>query len=254
MAITEEGADLLMTARQIRVSELRYYFNFGGTVFFHSKLFRGSAREVDHAIVYIGSAIIDSDLDLLAVLQVGFHGLPHDTREGDALLASREGEHRRADQHRRDPQPGNRLDQRELLAVAADAARLGLRLDVADFDGPAGLASLGLLGPGPANVVPDGDVRTVVDEALDKVLLRAAHQGRHRQKEGDPEHHAGERDQRLAPPPGELGERDLELDEHQGGGAVSGRRTRTAALLCRTARRAADSGCGASPKLSSTKR
>lgn len=75
MAITEEGADLLMTARQIRVSELRYYFNFGGTVFFHSKLFRGSAREVDHAIVCIGSAIIDSDLDLLAVLQVGYLGL-----------------------------------------------------------------------------------------------------------------------------------------------------------------------------------
>ena len=63
-------------------------------------------------------------------------------------------------------------------------------------------------------LVRDGDVRAVVDQALEEVLLGAAHQRRHREEERDAEHHAGKRHERLALAGGQMRERDVEREHH----------------------------------------
>jgi hypothetical protein len=52
--------------------------DLSGAVLFHIKLISRSPGEIDDAILGIGSTVIDSDLDLLAILEVGHFGLgPH---------------------------------------------------------------------------------------------------------------------------------------------------------------------------------
>jgi hypothetical protein len=85
-----------------------------------------------------------------------------------------------------------------------------LRLHVADLHGAVGKAQGGRLHARAAEVVRHRNVRTVVDEALDEVFFRAAHQRRYGEEERDAEHDAGERYERLPLAVREVCERDVE--------------------------------------------
>ncbi len=138
----------------------------------------------------------------------------NDTRERHAFLAAGERQHRRADQHRRNAHAGQRLDELELLSMAADAAGLGLRLHVADLHGAVVPEQRRGLDARQPVLVVDGDVGAVVDEAPHEVLLGAAHQRRHREEERDAEHHAGKRDERLALAGRQVRRGDIEREHH----------------------------------------
>lgn len=69
-------------ARRVVGTRLRLGFGFnlnlGGTVLFHIQLSSGRAGEIDDSIPHIRSPVIDPDLDLFAILQVGHCSLgPH---------------------------------------------------------------------------------------------------------------------------------------------------------------------------------
>src|SRR5437016_5042947 len=59
-----------------------------------------------------------------------------------------------------------------------------------------------------AELVLDRDVRRIVDQPPDEILLRALHQRRHCQKERDPEHDARQRDEALPPAREQVLQRD----------------------------------------------
>jgi hypothetical protein len=72
-------------------------------------------------------------------------------------------------------------------------------------------------------LVGDLDVRHGVDQLGDEVVLGALHQGRHRDREADPDRDAQDRDHRLPAAPGEVGERDLEDQAHRHSAALATR-------------------------------
>src|SRR5260370_6866461 len=106
---------------------------------------------------------------------------------------------RLADENRRSAQRRQGSQTLEHLRIAANAAGLGQRLDPTDLYRAPRIELLNWLQTRVAELVLDRDVRRIIDQPPDEIMLRTLHQRRHREKERDPEYDARQRDEALAP-------------------------------------------------------
>ena len=71
------------------------------------------------------------------------------------------------------------------------------------------------LGGGAARFILDRDVRRDIDDLADEIGLKAAHQRRDRDEEGDAQRDPRDGDQRLPPPPAEHSAREFDDEVHR---------------------------------------
>ena len=105
-------------------------------------------------------------------------------------LTAGKADKRLADEDRRGAQRRQGSQTLENLRIAANAAGLGQRFDPTDFYRALGIKLLNWLQTRVAELVLDRNVRRIIDQSPDKIMLRTLHQRRHSEKERDPEHDA----------------------------------------------------------------